>query len=272
MILPKLIVPVIFLQLAIGSDLSRKNGHLIKSGALKEGSSSDRIRNQKAHLHSANILAYSSDRFEQSSRSGADEMRIQQQRYSYSRNNAQSTRHQQVHINPLLKQASTASIGILFVLLSWRSLAAYELADQFNVGMQRIVAVTPTVLILCANIAGFLVNMTKPLNFKNILKFILALNIAREFTELLYNAVMLVVNGRSSNAIVPTEVYFGRFFMNIWWLSLCITFSKSRWVHQVTPPAAATGGSPPPSAFPDKDRYTDEDALNGVQGQFGQRR
>ena len=141
--------------------------------------------------------------------------------------------HQPQQINPLLKQASTASIGILFVLLIWRSLAAYELADQFNAGSFRIIAVAPTVLILCANLMGFVVNVMKPYNFKNLLKFILALNISREFIELLYNVMMLVTN--TPNSGISRDIYFGRFFMNVWWLSLCVTFSKSRWVLQITP-------------------------------------
>ena len=141
-------------------------------------------------------------------------------------------------VNPLMKQASTGAIGILFVLLIWRSLAAYELADQFNVGITRIIAVTPTVLILLANLAGFVVNMMKPHNFKNTLKVVLAMNVIREFIEMLYNISMLVLNTRRSGLqIIPTEVYIGRFFMNAWWLSLCLTFSKSRWVLAVIPPS-----------------------------------
>jgi hypothetical protein len=101
-------------------------------------------------------------------------------------------------LNPLLKQASTATIGILFVLLIWRSLASYELADQFNSGTFRLLSVPPTVLILIANLMGFIINVMKPFNFKNFLKFILALNITREFIELLYNAIMLVVNSSNS--------------------------------------------------------------------------
>ena len=136
-------------------------------------------------------------------------------------------------INPLIRQTSTASIGILFALLIWRGIAAYELADQFNSGFMKVVAVTPTVILLSANLAGLVVNLLKPLNFKNILKVILALNIVRESVELVYNALKIVLTSTSS--IVPREVYFGRFFMNLWWLSLCITFSKSRWVLQLSP-------------------------------------
>lgn len=162
-----------------------------------------------------------------------DRQNIQQQYAGKYQGGQAGTYQQQPQLNPLLKQASTASIYILFVLLIWRSLAAYEVADQFNSGSLRILAVAPTVLILCANLTGFVVNVIKPHNFKNFLKFILALNITREFVELLYNVVMLVVN--PSNTGISRDIYFGRFFMNVWWLSLCVTFSKSRWVLQITP-------------------------------------
>jgi hypothetical protein len=166
-----------------------------------------------------------------------------QQQYAGKYQGGQAGNYQQQpqQLNPLLKQASTASIYVLFILLIWRSLAAYELADQFNSGSLRIVAVAPTVLILCANLTGFVINVMKPYNFKNFLKFILALNITREFVELLYNIVMLVVN--PSNTGISRDVYFGRFFMNVWWLSLCVTFSKSRWVLQITPPSASNQDS-----------------------------
>ena len=160
-----------------------------------------------------------------------------QQQYASKYNGAAAAGHQQqLHqLNPLLKQAGTVSICILFILLIWRSLAAYELADQFNSGTLRILAVSPTVLILCCNLMGFVINVMRPYNFKNFLKFILALNITREFVELLYNVVMLVANTSTSG--ISRDVYFGRFFMNVWWLSLCGTFSKSRWVLQIVSPA-----------------------------------
>ena len=167
----------------------------------------------------------------------AGQQQFQQQQQQYQ----QQQQQQPPAVNPLMKQTGTATVGFLFVMLIWRSLAAYELADQFNVGIYRVVAVTPTVIILVANLAGFLINMMKPLNFKNTLKAVLALNVGRECIELLYNAMMLVVNQRRTGLqIIPTEIYLGRFFMNLWWLSLCLTFSKSRWVLAVTPP------SPPP--------------------------
>lgn len=137
-------------------------------------------------------------------------------------------------VNPLLKQAGTASIGALFALLIWRSLSAYELADQFASGSFRLLAVTPTIVILCANLAGFVVNLFKPVNFKNHLKFILVVNICREAIELAFNFLKVLLT--SSQSSIPREVYFGRFMMSTWWLFLCMTFSKSRWVSNVVLP------------------------------------
>ena len=128
--------------------------------------------------------------------------------------------------NPLVKQASVVSIFVLFILLTWRSLSAYELADQFSSRSLRIITVAPTVGILLANLIGFVLNALKPSNFKNQLKVILAVNIIREIVELLYNMFMLVIT--SGLAPIPREVYFGRFFMSVWWLLFLTKFSKSR--------------------------------------------
>jgi hypothetical protein len=138
------------------------------------------------------------------------------------------------NINPLIKQASTASVGVLFGLLIWRSLSSYELADQFVSDAMRLVLVVPVIGILIFNVVGFILNLIKPLNFKNHLKAILAMNIVREWVELAYNAVKLVTV--SSKASIPREVYFGRLFVNVWWTLLCFSFSRSRWVLATPPP------------------------------------
>ena len=43
-----------------------------------------------------------------------------------------------------------------------------------------------------------------------------------------FNVFMILI--RNEFTAIPKEVYFGRFFSNLWWLSLCVSFSKSRWV------------------------------------------
>ena len=92
----------------------------------------------------------------------------------------------------------------------------------------RLVSVLPTMIILATNMAGFIINVIKPSNFKSMLKTILALNIIRESVEVCFNIFMIIF--RNEFTMIPKEVYFGRFFSNIWWLSLCVSFSKSRWV------------------------------------------
>ena len=131
-------------------------------------------------------------------------------------------------MNPLLKQAPTASIVMLFLLLIWRSLASYELAGQFaSDSYLRIFALTPSLTILLSNLIGFVVTIFKPINFKNHLKIILAINIVREGIELIYNILKILLS--SSTSIVPREVYVGRFFMTVWWVIILQGFSKSRW-------------------------------------------
>ena len=93
----------------------------------------------------------------------------------------------------------------------------------------RMCSVLPTMALLVSNMGGFVINVMKPDNFKAMLKAILAFNIIRESTEVCFNICMIIFkSGRVSS--IPREVYFGRFFGNVWWLSLCVSFSKSRWV------------------------------------------
>lgn len=131
-------------------------------------------------------------------------------------------------VNPLLMRSTTASVCLLFGLLIWRSLASYEMADQFSSQTMRLLATIPVIMILFANVVGLAVNLIKPLNFKNHLKAILAANIMREWIEVTYNLFMMLF--AASNAAIPRTEYMGRIFMNVWWNLICFSFIKSRWV------------------------------------------
>ena len=137
---------------------------------------------------------------------------------------------QAVNLNPFLKQASTASIGVIFALLSWRVLTAYEMSDGFKNSLLRFICVNTSVLLLFLNLGGFLINFFRPLNFKDQLKSILIANVLREWVELVYNLLMILAASLNGNSNIPREVYFGRFFMNVWWSILSGAFVKSRWV------------------------------------------
>lgn len=158
--------------------------------------------------------------------------------YSYSMYNDPQTRqrpsnlgqgqNQRAGLVGLLKQASSASIGVLFALLAWRAITAYEMASHFKNDFIRFVSVSPALCLLLMNLAGFVVNFFQPLGFKNHLKVILAANVSREWIELAYNFMMILLT--DSTTPIPREVYLGRVFMNVWWTLLCMAFAKSRWV------------------------------------------
>ena len=114
-------------------------------------------------------------------------------------------------VNPLLRQIPAASLFTLFLLLIWRSLAAYELASQFSTdSFLRIFTLTPSLTILVCNLLGFIITAFRPHNFKNYLKVLLAINMVREFMELFYNLVKIILS--SSTSFIPREVYVGRLF------------------------------------------------------------
>lgn len=126
-------------------------------------------------------------------------------------------------MNPLLKQANTASIGLLFILLLWRTVSCFEMVDSISSSYRKTLILVPASILAIANAVGFVVNLIRPLNFKNHLKFIVALNLMRESTEIVYNILMVLFSS-------SREVFLGRFFVSCWWLFLCFSFSKSRWV------------------------------------------
>ena len=140
--------------------------------------------------------------------------------------------------SPLARKVNSMSIGILFMLLVWRNLSVYELADQFVSKRMRLLTLPPLVAILLSNLLGFLMNVMRPHGFKNLLKLILATNISRECVELVYNVAMVFSRSRYSS--IPRDVYVGRFFMNVWWTAFCLSFSRSRWVAG-SPPTGSRG-------------------------------
>ena len=132
-------------------------------------------------------------------------------------------------INPLMKQANTASIALLFVLLIWRTFSCFEMAEQILSAHTKALLLVPATILTCANAIGFFVNLLKPMGFKNHLKVILALNLIREGIEMLFNVMMMIFSD-------SREIFFGRFFVNCWWFFLCYSFSKSRWVLETSIP------------------------------------
>jgi hypothetical protein len=137
-------------------------------------------------------------------------------------------------VNPFFKQASTASISVLFGLLSWRSLSAYEMAEGFRSSFIRFICSNICIGLVFLNLGALLINAFKPLNFKDQLKSCLILNIAREWVELLFNAFKILIASLNSRSLIQREVYFGRLFMNVWWTLLTGAFVKSRWVKGAT--------------------------------------
>jgi len=131
-------------------------------------------------------------------------------------------------VRPLLNRVSTVSVCMMFGLLIWRSLASYEMANEFASQPLRLLTTAPVIAILVANVVGLAANLLSPLNFKNYLKAIVAANVLREWVEAVYNVFMLFF--ASSDSDKPMGEYLGRIFMNIWWNVLCFTYIKSRWV------------------------------------------
>ena len=148
---------------------------------------------------------------------------------------------QQALNHPVMKTVTGGAVGVLFIMLTWRSLSSYELAEQFSNPFLKFMAKTPTILIMVANILGIVTNIVKPKNFKNVMKSILAVNMIREIVESIYNVMKITVNHSTLSDDLPKGIYFGRLFGNVWWMLLCISFSKSRWSSGQSGAAQANG-------------------------------
>lgn len=116
------------------------------------------------------------------------------------------------------RKATSASISAFFLFLVWKTLSSFETASS---KVERGVAMG----LLAINMAGFMTNSLKPLNFKSYLKIILALNMIREWSGAIFNAYCIVFKTQN-----PGDMYIGRFFLNLWISFLCYIFSKSQWV------------------------------------------
>eukprot|EP01039_Chlorochromonas_danica_P007922 gene7922-8740_t len=133
-------------------------------------------------------------------------------------------RDKALRLLPLLRQADTVATGVLFFCLTWRILSLFDLVNESKIFICNWTNRVSLAVLFVLNVLGFVLNIMRAGAFKSRLKAILALNIFREWIEAVYNIVMLVSYSGDR------ALYQGRFFMNVWWSLLCLSYSRSRWV------------------------------------------
>ncbi|CAM9479954.1 unnamed protein product [Phaeothamnion confervicola] len=135
---------------------------------------------------------------------------------------------------PILRSVNGAGLMFCFFVLLWRSLHNYEAADQMPGGFFRYLLVLPAVSLFLSNVACLALTLvrTAPARQKRRMKAVLSLNILSESLLLAYNLCRLVF-GRGF--WVPREEYVGRLLVNVWFLVMCYSFTRSRWVFEGTP-------------------------------------
>ena len=139
-----------------------------------------------------------------------------------------------LQVTAIAKQASAYSIGILFAALIWRSITIFELVSEMQKGqLRRLIVLIPSIVMIILNIAGLVLFAIQPNDYKNLLKLFLAVNVLREWIDsfvcicrILFGGEAIVTRSSvySIGTVVkkvPREVYFGRLFVNVWWLTLC---------------------------------------------------
>jgi hypothetical protein len=136
-----------------------------------------------------------------------------------------------LHVLPLLQQSNPLSIGILFAALSWRLFVVRDLINQQSTVFLSGLTQLTTSLVLMVNLVALGLAVVNCMAMKNVLKVFLALNIVREGTSAVINAVSAVVNHNGLR-----DVYVGRLILNAWWFIICNSYRRSVWVPVLFPP------------------------------------
>jgi hypothetical protein len=127
-------------------------------------------------------------------------------------------------------------LKVFFVMLLWRTLGSLDqlLLAHPTTATATATTVSPPVLLqlprvflmgslLCADLFALVLSFLKPLNFKSQLKGVLGLHILKEGAEGAGNALQVL-----AGAMAWEEALF-RGLANFWWMSLCYTYTRSRW-------------------------------------------
>ena len=176
--------------------------------------------------------------------------------HSHSTASHSSSPSQSPPMNPLLKRVSTASLCLIYFILAWRALGSYELSGLFVNGIFRFLCTVSVSIVFISNCIALILclagNVLKPIDVKNQLKFVLALNTIKESVELVYNILMMVL--ASSGAEFSKDFYLGRFITSLYFLMLCLSTSKIRWT--AAPPSSF---APPPTSTSAANPYQNYD-------------
>jgi hypothetical protein len=133
----------------------------------------------------------------------------------------------------LLNKTTYSTISLLLALLIWRLIVVYELADSFESNFMRQVTIFPIVLLMLTNAVGLVGNIMNPVANKNYIRVVLKINAIREYVELAFNIYKMITSKSlafTDVGAIPREVYFGRFFASLFYLSLLTAMTKARWM------------------------------------------
>lgn len=150
-----------------------------------------------------------------------------QQQRQYQNHHSTATKPNSSRFRALLTEAGAHAITILFACISWRLMGIYDFLVTDQQSLITSISKTATVAYFLINFSALVVQVFKPLVFKNFLKIVIALDIVREFVSIIFNLI-------STFQVSPVqrELYIGRIIANLFWASAFFSFSRSRWVFQ----------------------------------------
>ncbi|GKY92753.1 hypothetical protein MPSEU_000245300 [Mayamaea pseudoterrestris] len=162
-----------------------------------------------------------------------------QRQQEYAATAQASARDEQGRVK-LMMSVSKGSRAVMFIILLFRALFLYEVADKYS-GMRRLMLVIPVCLLLVGNLAGVVASFTSPSHSsKKRLKAILNCD---KFVE-----ALLIVFCFLRLTILPSkytarEVYVASVFHSVFFIIQAQAFTKLSWDDNGPTPAAVTMNS-----------------------------
>ncbi|CAM9179522.1 unnamed protein product [Ascophyllum nodosum] len=133
----------------------------------------------------------------------------------------------QQRASSLFRRAGGGGVFFVFFLLVWRSLSNYEQVVKLT-GALRGLMVVPALGLFVGNLVCMCLALVQAATArqKARMKTMLTVDAAAEGLLLLYNLVGIL----GGQPYTPREEFISRVLANAWFLSICFTFARARWV------------------------------------------
>lgn len=132
------------------------------------------------------------------------------------------------------KLSNRLMVAFVFWSMTLRTFSALEVVDQFESAIYRVAMGLPLVSLLIADTIGGFLSLLTPVRSRGALKLIVAGNVARELSELMYYSIFLF-RSMSPASFAPTPYHppsfiYSNIFHNIFWSYLSLRLVNLHWI------------------------------------------